>query len=114
MGACGVLSQPATTFAQQEITGYDTLAKTTMRIGEDHLQLTGAVELEQGDTKLYADSVEFFNKEDRAVAVGNVVFTQGSNRIAADRAEFNTKTRLGTFYNATGIANIKPPRQQRP
>src|SRR6185436_13630727 len=81
-------------------------------IGEDRLQLTGQVELEQGDGKLYADEVELFTKEDRAVATGNVVLTQGNNRIAADRAEFNTKTRLGTFYHASGMAVAQPPRQQ--
>jgi LPS-assembly protein len=39
-----------------------------------------------------------------------VVLTQANNRIAADRAEFNTRTKLGTFYNASGIANVQPPR----
>ena len=40
-----------------------------------------------------------------------MLLIQGNNRIAADKADFNTKTRLGTFYNATGIANIQPPRR---
>ena len=40
------------------------------------------------------------------VATGNVVFAQGNNRISAERAEFDTETRLGTFYNAWGIANV--------
>ena len=44
--------------------------------------------------------------QDRAIATGNVVVTQGNNRIAADRADFNTKTQLGTFYNASGIATV--------
>ena len=43
------------------------------------------------------------------VATGNVVLAQGTNRISAERAEFNTKTRLGTFYNATGIATTPAP-----
>ena len=74
------------------------------------MKLVGAVELEQKDTKLYADELEYFGDQDRAIATGNVVFTQGNNRIAADRADFNTKTRLGTFYNASGIANVQPTR----
>jgi LPS-assembly protein len=41
-----------------------------------------------------------------------VVYSQGANRIAADRADFNTSTRLGTFYNATGIATAQPQRQR--
>jgi LPS-assembly protein len=73
--------------------------------------LTGAVELEQGDTKLYADQVEVFEGEDRVIARGNVVLVQGNNRIAADHAEFNTKTHFGTFYRAQGIASVQPPRQ---
>ena len=44
-------------------------------------------------------------------ATGNVVFAQGDNRISAERAEFNTQTRLGTFYNASGIAAIQPPKR---
>ena len=45
------------------------------------------------------------------MATGNVVFRQGNNQISADRAEVDTKTGLGTFYNATGFATVKPPRQ---
>jgi LPS-assembly protein len=61
--------------------------------------------------KLYADLVDYFTDENRAVAEGNVVFSQGANSLSADRAEFDTETRLGTFYNASGIANIRPRRQ---
>ena len=52
-----------------------------------------------------------FTDEDRAIATGNVVLAQGNNRISADRADFNTETRLGTFYNASGIATVQPPTQ---
>ncbi len=73
---------------------------------------SGRVEMERGtDTKIYADDVQFFTEGDRAIATGNVVFAQGDNRITAERAEFNTETRLGTFYNAWGIATVKPGRQ---
>ena len=64
-----------------------------------------------GDTKLYADDVWFYVDENRAVATGNVVFRQGNNQISADRADFDTKTRLGTFYNASGFATAQPPRR---
>lgn len=95
----------------QTLSGFDSVSFSRERVSENHWKLTGAVELEQKDTKLYADEVEIFTDQDRAVATGNVVFTQGSNRIAADRADFNTKTRLGTFYNASGIANVQPPQR---
>ena len=76
----------------------------------------GHVEMERGgDTKIYADDVRLYTGEDRAIATGNVVFAQGNNRITAERAEFNTETRLGTFYNAWGLATVKaPPQAPRP
>ena len=40
--------------------------------------------------------------------------TQGANRIAADHAEFNTRTQLGTFYQASGIATVRQGRPQAP
>ena len=37
---------------------------------------------------------------------GNVTFRDKDAQISADRAEFNTETRLGTFFNASGFAQI--------
>ncbi|MGE3511602.1 MAG: LPS-assembly protein LptD, partial [Vicinamibacterales bacterium] len=99
----------ASTATAQSLSGYNSVSDSRERLSENHWKLTGGVELEQKDTKLYADEVEIFTDQDRAVATGNVVFTQGNNRIAAERAEFNTRTRLGTFYGASGIANVQPP-----
>ena len=97
----------------QALPGYqNTFSWSREKIGENHMRLVGGVELEQTDTKIFADEVELFLDENRAIATGNVLFTQGANRIAADRADFNTATRLGTFYNARGIANVQPPRQR--
>ena len=88
-----------------------TLSKTRLYDRQaNYYRFAGAVEMETGDSKIYADEVELWVKEDRVAASGNVVFTQGNNRVAADRAVFNVKTRLGTFYNASGIASIQPPR----
>ena len=110
---CGCALAAAPAGAQQPLAGYDTsLSFTRERIGENHWKLTGAVELERGDTRIYADQIEIFTEENRAIASGNVVFSQGANRIAAERADFNTSTRLGTFYNATGIATVQPQRQR--
>jgi LPS-assembly protein len=109
---CAIMcSMAASTTVAQPLSGFDSVSFSRERVSENHWKLTGAVELEQKDTKLYADQIEIFTDMDRAVATGNVVFTQGNNRIAADRADFNTKTRLGTFYNASGIANIQPSRR---
>ncbi|MGE5246677.1 MAG: LPS-assembly protein LptD [Betaproteobacteria bacterium] len=97
--------------AAAQIAGWTSTADRTERIGENHYRLSGNVVLKRGDTELYADVLDAFTDESRAVATGNVLFTQGTNRISADRAEFNTKTRLGTFYNASGMATFQPPRQ---
>ncbi len=77
----------------------------------NYWHFVGEVEFESGDMEIYADDLEAFVNDDRVVASGNVLFVQGNNRISADRADFNTRTRLGTFYNASGIANVQPPRQ---
>lgn len=101
-------------FAQMNVSiaGYDIRAQRQERLGENHGLLIGEVEIERGDTKLYAEKAEIFEDQDRVIASGNVVLSQGNNRIAADRADFNTKTRLGTFYHASGIANVQPQRRQ--
>jgi LPS-assembly protein len=76
----------------------------------------GHVEMDRGgDTKIYADDVWAYTGSNKAIATGNVVFAQGNNRISAERAEFDTETRLGTFYNAWGLASVKPaPPSARP
>src|SRR5207247_9520032 len=99
--------------AQQPSTKSKVFADNQERIAENHYRYTGRFELQQGDTTLYADEAEVFRDEDRAIATGNVVFKQGANQIAADRADFNIKTRLGTFYNATGMASFEAAWQQR-
>ena len=100
-------AQPAS--AEQE-----QLSGRLIRIGPNHYIRDEKVEIHdrKNKTDIYADRVEFFQDEDRAIAIGNVVFSQGNNRISAERAEFNTKTSVGTFYNAAGIATVQPPRQQ--
>ena len=72
----------------------------------------GHVEMDRGgDTKIYAEDVRANTTTNRAIATGNVLIAQGNNRIAAERAEFDTETRFGTFYNAWGLASVKPPPQ---
>jgi LPS-assembly protein len=107
-----ILLWASTAAAQVSIAGFDRVAAYTQeKLGEKHYQLSGSVELEGRDTRIYADTIEYFEDEERAVARGNVVVEQGPNRIAADRAEFNTRTQLGTFYQASGIATVRAPQQ---
>ena len=68
------------------------------------------VEFSRGDVNIYADEAWLYQDFDLFVAMGNVVFRQGKNQIAAEYVEFNTKTNLGTFYTASGIATVQPPR----
>jgi len=72
----------------------------------------GSVEMQRGDTAIFADDVRVFGDTNRAIATGNVVFAQGNNRLSAERAEFDVETKIGTFYNAYGSASIQPPRQR--
>jgi LPS-assembly protein len=114
LSICMLASVGSHAFAQagQRSVNETTLSRTRFYDRQaNYYRFEGDVELETGDTKIYADGVEFWVNENRLVAKGNVVFTQGNNRVAADRAEFDVRTRLGTFYNASGIANMQPPRQ---
>src|SRR4051812_24504521 len=71
-----------------------------------HTRLIRQVRVDCNDIQLFADEAEVFSDADRMRASGNVVFVSAQNRISADRMEFNTRTRTGTFYNASGIANL--------
>ena len=108
-----ILAAPARLAAQQR-PPENTTADQQNRIGENHFKFLGHFEYESGDVKIYADEAELFRDEDRLVLTGNVVLRQGNNQISADRAEFDTKTRLGTFYNASGFATVLPQRQAAP
>jgi LPS-assembly protein len=96
--------------AQISISDYNIRSARQERIDDHHFVLTGSVELERGDTSIYADQVDYYDDRNLLIARGNVVFSQGTSRIAADSAEFNTRTALGTFYHASGIAAVQPPR----
>jgi len=106
------LAVPERAAAQQPASTDTVVAERHEIINEREHHYTGKVELELNDTKLYADDVRMYVDQDRAVATGNVVFRQGTSQIAADRGDFNTKTRLGTFYNASGFATVQPPTQR--
>ena len=65
------------------------------------------VQIDCDDMQFFADHMELFQNEGRVIASGNVVYISGGNTIAAERMEFNTRTRTGTFYNATGTAVLR-------
>ena len=55
---------------------------------------------------LRAETLEFFQREDRLVATGQVVLESGAARMLADRLEVNTETGVGT---ATGQVRLLTP-----
>jgi LPS-assembly protein len=95
---------------QESVQSSDTLTV----INQKHYIRIGNVEVHDGDTSIFADKGEFFEDENKVLLTGNVVLAQGNNRISAEHAEFDSKTHLGTFYDASGIAGVQPPRQQPP
>ena len=86
-------------------------AQTSSRIDGNHVTLTGTpvepVQINCDEMQLFANSVELYQVEGRFLASGDVLFVSGSSRISADRLEFNTKTKTGTFYNASGTTIIR-------
>ncbi|MEO5895963.1 MAG: putative LPS assembly protein LptD [Vicinamibacterales bacterium] len=81
-------------------------------IDPSHQRLTGTVErpvqIECDDMQLFADTVDLYRKEGRVTAEGHVTFVSGANRIAAERMEFDTRTKMGTFYVASGTSVMRP------
>jgi LPS-assembly protein len=76
-------------------------------VSQTHTILIKDVHVDCNDIQLFADQAELFTDVDRMLASGNVVFVSGTNRISAERMEFNTRTKTGTFYTASGIANLE-------
>src|SRR5262249_56623526 len=76
-------------------------------VNETHTLLYKDVHIDCNDIQLFADQVELFSDVDRMIATGNVVFVSGTSRISAERMAFNTRTKTGTFFTASGIANLE-------
>jgi len=94
------LGLSATTAAQQAASNYKVSAKVQERISETHLKFTGGVEFEQGDTTLFADEVEFFTDQDRAMDV-NILEANLLN----EPQDFSATPKYG--YRWRNIANPK-------
>jgi LPS-assembly protein len=115
--ACEWAGAPAAAQAQGNMAGchlYQQQNMTSRRVSEEnenHFYLEGTidapVQIDCDDMQLFADHMEGFQNEGRIIATGNVLYVSGGNRINAERMEFNTKTKLGTFYNANGTAVLR-------
>lgn len=105
----GGLARPADA---QIVPGWNTKQFALERIDADRVRLMREVEIEgeaastNAGQKFFADDLEMNLKTGELTARGNVVFQTPTAQIAAETVVFNTKTKLGTFTNATGIAQL--------
>ena len=95
----------------QSLPGWLQKSFTAERDG-DFVTLQREVEIEgepgtpQAGQKFFADALKMNTKTGELIAEGNVVFQTPTAQISADSVVFNTKTNLGTFNNANGIAQL--------
>ncbi len=98
--------------AAQALPGWNTKQFTFEQIDADNVRLQREVEIEgepgtaNAGQKFFADDLQMNIKTGELSAIGNVVFSTPTARISADSVVFNTKTRVGTFNNANGIAQL--------
>ena len=104
---------PAAAHAQ-DISGCKTdliRSLASFTVDADQRRLQGSterpVQVDCDDAQIFASSIDLFSEAGRIVAIGDVLFVSGSSRISADRLEFNTKTKNGTFFNASGTSIIR-------
>jgi lipopolysaccharide assembly outer membrane protein LptD (OstA) len=102
---------PATAWAQL-VPGWNTKQFTLERLDAERVRLMREVEIEgekgspNEGQKFFADDMELNTRTGELIATGNVVFSTPEARVSADRVVFNTRTKLGTFTNASGIASL--------
>ncbi len=98
--------------AAQGLPGWNTKQFSFERIDADRVRLMREVEIEgeagtaNAGQKFFADDLQMNIKTGELIAEGNVVFQTPTAQISADSVVFNTKTSLGTFNNASGIAQL--------
>jgi len=108
------LGAPATARAQDPLAGckgYNAQNLQLKWLEKNHAVAEGTADapaqIDCEDLQLMADHLESFQDDGRVVATGHVVYVSGKNRIYAERMEFNTKTRTGTFYQASGNSVLR-------
>jgi LPS-assembly protein len=94
----------------QLIPGWQAKQFTLERIDSDRIVLQGETEIvgegPNAGQQIFADHVEWNIRTGEFTATGNVLVVSPTSRLAAERAVFNTKTQLGTFETASGIASL--------
>ena len=93
----------------ENLTGIRFPMKNDQGIEEMRMILTGApdrpVRIDCDDMHLSADQMEVFDGH-RSSRPATSCSSRDTNRIASERLEFDTKTRTGTFYNASGTVSM--------
>ena len=103
---------PARAAFAQIVPGWNTKQFSLERIDADRVRLQREVEIEgepgspNAGQKFFADDLQLNIRTGELIASGNVVFQTPSSQIAADSVVFNTKTKMGTFNVAFGIAAL--------
>jgi lipopolysaccharide assembly outer membrane protein LptD (OstA) len=98
--------------AAQNIAGWMQKSFMSEQIDADTIRLMREVEIEgeagtaNAGQKFFADELLMNTRTGELTAAGNVVFSTPTSRISADSIVFNTKTGLGTFNVANGIAQL--------
>ncbi len=98
--------------AAQIVPGWNTKQFSLERIDADRVRLQRDVEIEgeagspNAGQKFFADDLQLNIRTGELIASGNVVFQTPTAQISADSVVFNTKTKMGTFTTASGIASL--------
>lgn len=102
-----VAASPA---AAQLIPGWETKQFTFERIDADRMLLVREVEVigvgPNAGQQIFADRIEWNIATGEFEASGNVLLASPTARLSAERVVFNTKTGLGTFHTASGLASL--------
>ena len=106
---------PAAAHAQTDIAGCkktDFLGSmSSVRHNANHWTMSGTaaqpIQFVCDDMQLFANVVDLYLEDGRIVATGDVLFASGESRISAERLDFNTKTKTGTFYQASGTTVLR-------
>jgi LPS-assembly protein len=84
---------------QLAILYYDRLESPEKRV----LVANGHVHLVYGDIQVWADRVEYRQESGDLIVEGNIRFLEKLQQLTCSRAHFNLKTKLGSFWDASGI-----------
>ena len=105
-----VLAAGAAPAAAQLIPGWDTKQFSFEQIDADRIRLMREVEINgvgaNAGQQIFADELIWNLSTGEFEASGNVLLVSPTARMASERVVFNTRTGLGTFYAASGLASL--------